>query len=186
MFDNCPDLKIVWVEEGLTLDVKRYVADDVVVLPAKMVVGDQLLRDLRGQKDVAIPDGVERIGERWFVNSKVESVTVPASVTAIEKEAFCDCKCLRRVIFALGSKLKKIGSKGFCRTGIEKVVLPKSLAEIRESAFEDCESLKEAVFEEGSKLDRIGARCFSGSGLEELVLPASLREVGADAFNECK
>ena len=46
------------MEEGLTLDVKRYVADDVVVLPASTVVGNQLLRDLRGQRDVAIPEGV--------------------------------------------------------------------------------------------------------------------------------
>ena len=174
------------MEEGLTLDVRKYVADDVVVLPVSMVVRDRLLRDLRWWKDVTIPEGVGCIGERWFVNSKVENVTIPASVTAIEREAFCDCRHLKRVIFALGSKLEKIGPKGFCRTGIEKVAIPRSLAEIRESAFEDCENLKKIVFEEGSRLETIGTKCFSGSCLEEIVLPASVRELGAEAFNECR
>ena len=54
------------MEEGCTLDVKKYVADSMVVLPAGTMVGRQSLRDLRKQKDVVIPEGVQEIGEQWF------------------------------------------------------------------------------------------------------------------------
>lgn len=42
-----------------------------------------------------IPDGVREIGEQWFKNSDIESITIPASVTNLKQEAFCDCKKLR-------------------------------------------------------------------------------------------
>ena len=65
------------------VDVKKHVDNDVVVLPVNMMVGDQLLRNLRRQKHVDIPEGVKRIGERWFADSEVESVMIPASASEI-------------------------------------------------------------------------------------------------------
>jgi hypothetical protein len=50
---------------------------------------------------VAIPDGIEKIGERAFCGNKtITEVTMPDSVVSIEKDAFeeCieDCKVLRK------------------------------------------------------------------------------------------
>ena len=47
------------------------------------------------------------------MNSEVESVTIPAGVTAIGKEAFCGCKNLKEVVFKIGSALRKIGDYAF-------------------------------------------------------------------------
>ena len=43
------------------------------------------------------------IGEQWFKNTKIESVTIPASVTVVGKEAFSCCKKLKRVELAENS-----------------------------------------------------------------------------------
>ena len=98
-------------------------------------------------KHVVIPDGTEYIGERWFMNCQVESLTISASVTAIENEAFYNCKHLNCVIFAKDSRLEKIGSRCFYGTGIEKIVIPRGVEEIQDGAFSHCESLKDVIFE---------------------------------------
>lgn len=58
------------------------------------MVGDHPLQELRRQKDVIIPEGVEVIGERWFMNSQIESITISASVRKLKKEAFRKCELL--------------------------------------------------------------------------------------------
>ena len=46
-FDNCSQLRIVWVEEGCALNVRKHSGNDLVIFPAKTMVGDKLLKDLR-------------------------------------------------------------------------------------------------------------------------------------------
>ena len=79
---------------------------------------------------MAIPDGIECIGEKLFVNSRVENITIPKSVKEICTDAFYNCKKLRCVTFASGSTLEKIGSGSFRNTRIETIVIPKSVVEI--------------------------------------------------------
>ena len=62
-FTDCENLKTVWLEEGCALDIKKCVDDEAAVLSVKTTVGKQSLRDLRKQKDVAISEGVSKIGE---------------------------------------------------------------------------------------------------------------------------
>lgn len=49
---------------------------------------------------MVIPEGVQEIGDQWFKNAEIESVTIPASVTVIGKEAFSGCNNLKQVVFA--------------------------------------------------------------------------------------
>ena len=86
-------------------------------------------------KNVAIPEGTERIGNHWFCGSEVEQVEISASVREIGADAFYGCKSLTRVTFALGSKLEKIGSGSFCETGIERITIPKCVKEIQGYSF---------------------------------------------------
>ena len=39
--------------------------------------------DLRMLREVAIPEGVQEIGEQWFKNSEIKSVVVPKSIRRI-------------------------------------------------------------------------------------------------------
>lgn len=138
----------------------------------------------------------------------IESVTIPASVTAIEKEAFWGCKNLKRVTLAECSKLEKIESGSFYGTGIEQITIPKGVTEISENSFSYCKNLRIVVFKDGSKLkaignnafsfckslknirlpdglEEIGAECFCESGLEEIVFPASVKKVCSAVFQNC-
>ena len=59
------------------------------------LTGGMSIQDLRKMKDVAIPEGTKRIGNYWFWDSWMESITVPASVKEIGVEAFYRCKNLK-------------------------------------------------------------------------------------------
>lgn len=69
------------------------------MLSTKAMAGDKFLRDLRRLSEVTIPEGVERVGDHWFSCSDIESVTIPKSVRAIGKYAFCECRRLKKVLF---------------------------------------------------------------------------------------
>ena len=139
--------------------------------------------DLRKCKQVVIPEGVERIGSCWFWGSGVESITIAASVREIGAEAFYNCRNLRHVAFAPGSKLEKIESDCFCNSRIERVAIPKGVVEIREGVFKDCGSLKEVVFEAGSVLKKIGDDAFYWcESLKNIQFPDSLEVIGIGCF----
>ena len=64
-----------------TTDIRPSVKDSTPIHPAKQTtVRDSFLWDLRGMKEVTIPDGAAKIGNNWFYGCDVESVTIPASV----------------------------------------------------------------------------------------------------------
>ena len=83
IFDSCYNLKRIFVDYDCPVDVKSCVSDSVVIATIpdmNMMVGNMRLRDLRELKDVVIPDGVKVIGKKWFKNSNIESVMIPARV----------------------------------------------------------------------------------------------------------
>lgn len=99
-FSSCDSLRIIWTEDSCTADIASAISDSVAVLQKSMKLGDQLLWDLRRQKELVIPGGTERIGRCWFCCSDAESVTVPASVRELGDEAFCNCRQLLGVKFS--------------------------------------------------------------------------------------
>lgn len=186
-FDGCSQIRTVWAEdsfvrEGLMKD--RY--GSLTVLPWMTTkVGDALLRNLRSQKEVTIPDGVKVIGEHWFENTDIESVEIPASVREIGSEVFQGCTRLRRVEFkrdavpsAVAASMSEIVSGGS-----ESQPGESRLRTIESYAFCGCRSLRDIQLPDG--LETIGICCFSYSGLEELVLPPGVREIRCGAFSYC-
>ena len=150
------------------------------------VVGDRCLKDLRSPRSVVIPEGLEKIGNYWFVFADIESVEVPASVTEIGAGAFYQCKKLKSAAFADDSKLRAIERLCFALTGLEEVIVPSSVTAMENHAFSHCDSLKKVVFQAGSMLRKIGDSCFCCSGLEEFIAPSELREIGESVFADCK
>lgn len=181
-FDRCPEIKVIWIENSSLADrLKRSYSIMGVFSKKLTMVGNKLLWDLRKARNVVIPDGVREVEERWFMNSEIESVTIPASVTTIGNEAFRDCKRLLKVVFEKRSTAKTIRENAFWGCDkLTKVVLPEGLKIIRSYAFYCCKSLKTLKLQDG--LEKIGVRCFAESGLEELIFPESTREVGTEAF----
>ena len=102
---------------------------------------------------MSIPDGTQKVLDRWFKGSMVERVAIPASVTEICVEAFCNCKHLRKVALAKDSQLESVGERCFYNSGIEEFTFPSALREIGKEAFGNCQNLRIAWVETGCSID---------------------------------
>ena len=92
--------------------------------------------------NVKIPEGVLVLFEIAFHGSKMNSITIPASVTEIGEAAFCYNFSLSAVNFAAGSHLKTIGYNAFngCKS-LTGITIPDGVKSIEFVAFSDCTSL---------------------------------------------
>ena len=134
IFAECNLLKVVWVEDCYTANIRSAVGDHVLIL-RKSKVGGRLLWNLRKQSKITITDGVEYIGNYWFANSEIESVRIPASVKSLGTEVFRSCKKLRCVELAPESRLKVIEERCFSDSGIEQIALPKTVERVGKTSF---------------------------------------------------
>ena len=85
-------------------DVKSFVSDF-------SVVNGRLIQYNGCDTEVVIPDGVTAIGRRVFYLSSIVSVTIPASVDTVEREAFSWCQDLKTITI-LG-RIKKVEADAF-------------------------------------------------------------------------
>lgn len=143
--------------------------------------------------EVVIPktvtyDGVEyavtTIGEHAFMSSRgLTGVTIPESVTEIEKSAFAGCPDLTSVTFSGKPTISRIGGKAFlfCKS-LESIEIPASVESIGAYAFEICENLKDVEWADGSKLTTIDDYVFCRTGLSSISIPASATAIKAVAF----
>jgi hypothetical protein len=96
--------------------------------------------------DLIIPDRIEglpviALGERCFQGKSMMSVTVPASVTRIERGAFFACTNLTRANFTDG--LLEIVDNAFSGcTALGTIYIPKTLNRLNKFAFSTCSSLR--------------------------------------------
>ena len=51
-----------------------------------------------------LPDGIETIGNNWFVGAEMEKLVVPSSVRSLGAGAFSCCDNLREVVFLFDYK----------------------------------------------------------------------------------
>lgn len=135
-----------------------------------------------------------------FALSKLETVTLPSTLTVIEECAFASAKNLRTV--TLPASLRSIGDWAFYGTALTSVTLPAAdtlgtgifaecgkLAEARLSAakvttlpaktFRGCTALRTVTFP--AAMSALGDESLLGSGLEVLDLPSGIKEIGAYA-----
>ena len=105
VFDGCEDLKTIYVENGCEIDLSctEIPNSTKVGPPPETIVGSVMVWELRNCKEVIIPNGAKRIGDRWFWGTTVESITFSTSVKEIGVEAFCNCKNLKQIIFSENS-----------------------------------------------------------------------------------
>ena len=122
-----------------------------------------------GPNDVIIPDTVDngsnyyavtRIKEAAFAYSTdLVNITIPATVTTIEDNAFFDCDNLLSVTIK-GEGLKTIGA----------------------GAFIDCDNMNSINFPEN--LETIKNNAFAGTQVKKVVLPSTIKLIGENAFEE--
>jgi hypothetical protein len=156
-----------------------------------LIIDDVLIRYLGNSEDVVIPDGVISIGAYAFAsdfysNSKLITVTIPASVKSIKELVFLGNKKLESVIFAENSQLESIGAYAFVYCyNLTTFDWLDSIKIIETNAF-NTSGITEVNFSIDSAIERIDGDAFSYcSDLTLVVLPDSLKVGGADLFYSC-
>jgi uncharacterized repeat protein (TIGR02543 family) len=89
--------------------------------------------------EIELPDTLESIGNQAFSCCGLTSITIPASVTTLTRQAFRDSIHLETVIFESGSQLEIIEDSTFygC-TSLTSIILPATVTSIDYSAFYNC------------------------------------------------
>lgn len=138
-------------------------------------------RDASDDTEVVIENSddapIKRIGEGAFVsNTTIQKVTLPDTITHIDRLAFRNCRALEEINFPDG--LTTIGTGAFMGTSLKEVELPSSVTTIEESAFSSNSKLEKLTINEGvTKLENI----VEGDGaLKELHLPSTITEISED------
>jgi hypothetical protein len=127
---------------------------------------------------------VKKIGNNAFEGcTRVTNVTIPDSVTSIERAAFNSCYSLTNVM--IGAGVTNIGDYAFyyC-TNMVDAVIPDSVTSIGGYAFEHCSSLTNAVI--GSSVTRIGYHMFYAcTKLTSVMIGTGVTNIGDYAFYYC-
>ena len=81
-FFRCDNLKTIRLEgeDDIHFSVSKISDSAQIIFLSASLPGGVFLQDLRMMKSVAIPDGVEKVGNEWFRRSGIENITIPASV----------------------------------------------------------------------------------------------------------
>lgn len=123
-----------------------------------------------------------------FASSHIKKVTIPKSVTTMERNmsqgAAFESAGIEELIFEEGSQLETIDNAVFSQNSISKVVIPKSVKTINSSAFYR-NRISSLTFEEGSQLTTIGDEAFNNNSLTNDglgKLPSTLTTLATNAF----
>ena len=108
---------------------------------------------------VSVPDTVSQIAYNAFGNSKIQSVTLPDSVTGIGKYAFEGCGRLAEIQLPDDLTTIDVSTFNHC-TSLSSIVLPDGITVIEASAFNDCPQLSSIFLPSG--LTTVGIGAFRG------------------------
>lgn len=89
---------------------------------------------------IKLPESLEKIDNEAFLESGLETISLPNGVTMIGDLAFKSCSNMRSIL--LSENLKEIGKEAFCScVNLRNIEIPDSVISIDETAFSDCPDL---------------------------------------------
>ena len=162
VFWGCDSLTSIIVAEGNTVYDSREQCNAIIETATNKLISVC--------KKTIIPDGVTSIGSVFSQCDSLTSITIPDSVTSIEKEAFLSCVALKSIV--IGNGVTSIG----------------------ETAFDDCSSLTSIVVAEGNTVYDSREQCNAIihtatntliSGCQNTIIPDSVKSIGEAAFYYC-
>ena len=116
-----------------------------------------------------------------FIPSKVTYQGYTYNVVSVGKRAFFECAMLNSV--TMPATITAIENYAFSRSGLKSVRIGGKVKEIGEDAFAECEKLTSVTITDD--VMRIGSRAFFASSVEKLSIGGNVREIGNAAFYDC-
>lgn len=135
-------------------------------------------------KNIVIPDGVEKIGKHAFVGKYIKSIKFPDTLLEIGVLSFANCRYLEHIDF--GNGIKNIGDLGpesiFSEcTSLKTIEIPSNVKSLGRNVFYGCENLEHVIFHEG--IQAIAEDAFKCcKNLTEIELPSTVHFVGHGCF----
>jgi len=137
--------------------------DNTLVIPSQ--IGDSPVTTvgkcegtLPADTKVVVSEGITSISSKAFQHQTgLTEVQMPATLTAIDIDAFSGCTNLKSITFPENSELKEIKRSAFQDTALENIQLPESLEDLEIQAF-------------------------YGSKIESITIPASVTTIGEGVF----
>ena len=136
--------------------------------------------------EIILPETLTYIRERSLANwESLKSIYIPASVIAIQNQAFLNCTSLETVIFGDNINLSSISDSFQNCTALETITIPASVTSLN-GTFNGCSGLTSVIFEEGSAFATVGEKAFYNcSSLESIDLPTTVTTIKNSAFEGC-
>ncbi|KAL7714758.1 Leucine rich repeat containing protein BspA family protein [Entamoeba marina] len=130
-----------------------------------------------------IPVGVNILGDSCYEWGDLESITIPTTITLIEKNCFNCCADLERVI--LPSTLKHISTFCFYQCfSLTSITIPSSVTSIGVESFGYCLLLEKIEIPDSVQI--INSSCFDCCAkLQSIKLSTTLIELQNNVFEEC-
>ena len=172
---------------------------DLYAGPFEMTVVDGVVTGYRGTCPATLtaadwPEGVTEIGAEVFLNTPIESVQIPASVTNIGNYAFAHCDNLASVTFANGREGVAIDPGAFDFTPWGEANMPTFLirrdgdGNVTENGTTvgGYHGASPVTLEIPADVTAIGIWAFDGCNtLREVMVPTNVTEIGEYAFAYC-
>lgn len=148
-------------------------------------IGNSACGSCKKIDSVTIPASVTSIGERAFqyCEALADVAMAPSGVTDIGERAFEHCTSLTGM--AIPATVTDIGVRAFAGCdGLTSVTIPGGVKRIGDSAFEGCGDLASVTIEDGVETIGEGAFGYCGS-LTDVTIPASVKRIEDRAFQNC-
>lgn len=175
---SAEDYQFILLEDGTAKIIKYTGKDKEVVLPEKLN-----------------NETVSTIGNETFrLQSGIERIVIPASISVIESNPFVGCKYLNSFYLApnhptlaiIDGVLYSKSDKRLiiCPRNTSSCEVPQGIRIIEDAAFENCKNLSKVSIPDS--VSSIGNLAFSGcSSLTSIEIPDSVLSIGNSAFYSC-
>ena len=145
-------------------------------------IGERAFKGCTRINSVTMPESVTKIGKNAFQETSLQSITIGANVREICEEAFIYSVLLKTVI--MSDKVEKIGKRAFAHSVVENITLGKGVKEIGYEAFKGCDRLTSMTIPD--KVVSIGDFAFYACiNLRSVTIGESIRAISFRSFAAC-
>ena len=136
-----------------------------------------MIKAIRFSTDVSMVETVALYHAR-----KIETVTLPNTITALYGNCFVGCWALKCIILPQNCSINGYSNFQECY-GMKTVVMSKGVTSISNNMFNSCRSLGKAIIPDSVTL--IDGNAFAScNGLEKVIIPDSVVTVNSNSFQE--